>query len=81
MTGVEFIRRASRYAKRTGQDFRLEPSRGKGSHARLWIGRRFTTVNPDYSSHKHKMNKRARHVESDQRVTGYPQKTAGTRPG
>ena len=44
MTGVEFIRRASRYAKQTGQDFRLEPSRGKGSHARLWIGRRFTTV-------------------------------------
>ena len=36
---------------------------------------------PDYSSRKHKMSKRARHVESDQRVTGYPQKTAGTRPG
>lgn len=44
MTGVEFIRRASRYAKRTGQDYRLEPSRGKGSHARLWIGGHFTTV-------------------------------------
>ena len=39
---------------------------------------RFT---PDYSSRKHKMSKRVRHVESDQRVTGYPQKTAGTRPG
>ena len=38
-------------------------------------------VNPDYSSRKHKMSKRARHVESDQRVTGYPQKTAETRPG
>ena len=37
--------------------------------------------NPDYSSRKHKMSKRARHVESDQRVTGYPQKTAETRPG
>ena len=36
---------------------------------------------PDYSSRKHKMSKRARHVESNQRVTGYPQKTAGTRPG
>ena len=36
---------------------------------------------PDYSSRKHKMSKRARHVESDQRVTGYPQKTAETRPG
>ncbi len=44
MTGVEFIRRASRYAKRTGQDFRLEPGRGKGSHARLWIAWRFTIV-------------------------------------
>ena len=38
-------------------------------------------INPDYSSCKHKMSKRARHVESDQRVTGYPQKTAETRPG
>ena len=36
---------------------------------------------PDYSPRKHKMSKRARHVESDQRVTGYPQKTAETRPG
>ena len=38
-------------------------------------------IHPDYSSRKHKMSKRVRHVESDQRVTGYPQKTAGTRPG
>ena len=38
-------------------------------------------MDPDYSSCKHKMSKRARHVESDQRVTGYPQKTAETRPG
>ena len=37
--------------------------------------------NPDYSPRKHKMSKRACYVESDQRVTGYPQKTAGTRPG
>ena len=36
---------------------------------------------PDYSSRKHKLSKRALHVESDQRVTGYPQKTAETRPG
>ena len=40
-----------------------------------------TDCNPDYSPRKHKMSKRARHVESDQRVTGYPQKTAETRPG
>ena len=44
MTGLEFIRRARRYARRTGQDYRLEPSRGKGSHARLWIGGHLTTV-------------------------------------
>ena len=44
MTGLEFIRRARRYARRTGQDYRLEPSRGKGSHARLWIGEHLTTV-------------------------------------
>ena len=36
---------------------------------------------PDYSSRKHKMSKRARQVESNQRVTGYPQKTDGIRPG
>ena len=40
-----------------------------------------SSMNPDYSPRKHKMSKRARHVESDQRVTGYPQKTDGTRPG
>ena len=40
-----------------------------------------TAAGPDYSSRKHKMSKRARHVESDQRVTRYPQKTDGIRPG
>ena len=40
----EFIRRAKRYARSTGQEYRFEPSHGKGSHGRLWIGRRFTTV-------------------------------------
>ncbi len=33
-------------------------------------------LSPDYSSRKHKMSKRVRHVESDQRVAGYPQKKA-----
>ena len=36
-------------------------------------------INPDYSSRKHKMGKRSRHVESDQRVTGYPQKKVESR--
>ena len=39
------------------------------------------TINPDYSSRKHKMGKRSRHVESDQRVTGYPQKKVESRRG
>ena len=44
MHGKQFIRRARHYAKRTGQEYRLEPRRGKGSHQRLWVGRHFTTV-------------------------------------
>lgn len=44
MNGTEFIKRAKRYAKRTGQDFRFEPAHGKGSHGRLSIGEAFTTV-------------------------------------
>ncbi len=44
MNGTEFIRRARRYAKKTKQECRLEPSHGKGSHQRLWVGRNFTTV-------------------------------------
>ena len=44
MTGGEFIRRARSYARRTGQAFRFDPARGRGSHGRLYIGSRFTTV-------------------------------------
>ena len=44
MDSKEFARRAKRYAHKTGQAFLLQPSRGKGSHARLWIGERFTTL-------------------------------------
>ena len=39
------------------------------------------TITPDYSSHKHKTSKCSRHVASDQRVTGYPQKKIETRRG
>lgn len=38
------MRRAKRYARKTGQTFRLDAGRGKGSHARLHIGPRFTTL-------------------------------------
>ncbi|MDE2899323.1 MAG: hypothetical protein OXO54_13485 [Chloroflexota bacterium] len=44
MTSREFIRRARRYARNTRQDFRFDPARGKGSHGRLHVGSRFTTV-------------------------------------
>ena len=44
MNSREFIRRARRYAGKTGQAFRFDPVHGKGSHGRLHIGSRFTTV-------------------------------------
>ena len=44
MNGREFIRRAKRYGRRTGESVRFVPGRGKGSHGRLWVGERFTWV-------------------------------------
>ena len=44
VNGAEFIERARRYAKKTGQDFRVNVKRGKGSHGILYIGNRLTTV-------------------------------------
>ena len=44
MNGREFVRRARRYARNTGQEFRFDPAHGKGSHGRLYIGSRFATV-------------------------------------
>ncbi|MCY3748734.1 MAG: hypothetical protein OXG64_05505 [Chloroflexi bacterium] len=44
MTSREFIRRAQRYARNTGQDFRFDPAHGKGSHGRFHVVSRFTTV-------------------------------------
>lgn len=44
MNGTEFIKRARRYAKKTGQDYRFEPTHGKGSHGRLYLGGNYTTV-------------------------------------
>ena len=44
MTSREFIRRARAYARRTGQSFRFDAAHGKGSHGRLYVGSRFTTV-------------------------------------
>ena len=44
MNGTEFVRRAKRYARKFGLTFRFDRSVGKGSHGRLHIGGRFTTV-------------------------------------
>lgn len=44
MSGTEFVRRAKRYARRLGLSFRFDPGVGKGSHGRLHVGGRFTTV-------------------------------------
>ena len=44
MNGIEFVRRAKRWAKQTGQPIRFAPDHGKGSHGRLYVGARFTTV-------------------------------------
>ena len=44
MTSREFLRRARNYARRTGQPYRFDPTHGKGSHGRAYVGWRFTTV-------------------------------------
>lgn len=44
INGSEFVRRARRYARKTGQEFRFDAVHGKGSHGRLYVGTRFTTV-------------------------------------
>ena len=44
MNGRDFVRRVRSYARKTGQAFRFDPARGKGSHGRLYVGTRFTTV-------------------------------------
>lgn len=44
MNGREFVRRAKRYARKVGLDFRFDRSVGKGSHGRLYLGGRATFV-------------------------------------
>ena len=44
MDNNEFHSRVKRYAKRNGLDCRFEPTEGKGSHGRLYLGSRFTTL-------------------------------------
>ena len=44
MNGREFVRRARRYARGNGLEWRFDPTRGKGSHGRIYIGEHYTTV-------------------------------------
>ena len=44
MTGDEFVRRVRKLGRERGIPVRFEPRRGKGSHGRLYLGDRFTTV-------------------------------------
>ena len=44
MKSGQFIRRARQFAKRHDLDFQYDPRRGKGSHGRILIGDRLTTI-------------------------------------
>ncbi len=44
MKGREFVRRARRYARETGEEFRFDRRRGKGSHGTLYLGNHHTMV-------------------------------------
>ena len=42
--GSEFVRRVRRVGKKRGVSVEIRPERGKGSHATLYFGTRFTVV-------------------------------------
>ena len=44
MTGAEFLRRIRKTAKEREVEIRFEARSGKGSHGRLYYGKRFTTL-------------------------------------
>ena len=44
MNGREFVRRARRYARVNGLEYYFDPARGKGSHGRIYVEERYTTV-------------------------------------
>ncbi len=44
MTGNEFLDRVTRYARRKNLAIRFDPGHGKGSHGRLYLGDRETSV-------------------------------------
>ena len=44
MTGDELVRRVRRLGRERGIPVHFEPRKGKGSHGRVYLGDRFTTV-------------------------------------
>ena len=44
MKGREFLRKLGRLAQRRGLHYAYEPSEGKGSHGRVYLGREITTL-------------------------------------
>ena len=44
MKCAEFIRRVRKYARCHNLEFQYDPRRGKGSHGRIILGNRLTTV-------------------------------------
>ena len=44
MKDREFLRRARRYARRHRLEFEFDPTRGKGSHGKVYLGERTTII-------------------------------------
>ncbi|MGQ0664302.1 MAG: type II toxin-antitoxin system HicA family toxin [Pseudomonadota bacterium] len=44
MKGSEFLHRLKRYGRSRGLDVRLDEKRGKGSHATVYLGERYTVL-------------------------------------
>ena len=44
MNGREFLRRARRYARANGLEWRFDASHGKGSHGTMYVGSRSTRI-------------------------------------
>lgn len=44
MKRSQFIGKVRRHGRKTGTEVRWLPSKGKGSHGKLWYGENFTTV-------------------------------------
>ena len=44
MNRVEFLKRSKAYAKKNNLPYSFDPRHGKGSHGRVTVGEKFTTV-------------------------------------